>query len=85
MNIPLQPGQLSPAPGVGSRPVTPSDTTEFAPPIRSLRVTGAGDVCFVGADGQEDTWTCSAFDMIPVAMTKVKATGTTATGLKGIL
>lgn len=72
------------APGVGSLAVTPNDTTTYSPPLRSLRCTGAGDVCFVGLDGVEDTWTVAAFDLIPVMMTKVKATGTTATGLKGV-
>lgn len=74
------------APGVGSVAITPSDATVIA--IRSLYVTTAGDVSFVGADGETDTWTVPDNFIIPVMMTKVRATGTTggagATGLKGI-
>lgn len=78
--------RLSPeSPGIGSVAITPSNSTILDPPIRSLRVTVAGDVCFVGVDGVEDTWTCTDFDLIPIAMKQVKATGTDATGLKGIL
>jgi len=70
-------------PGIGSKTVTPSDTAEvytgdFA---RQLVVFAAGAVCFVGADGVEDTWTFTE-DMaypqrVEVAVSKVKATGTT--------
>lgn len=70
--------------GRGSFPVTGNDATDLASFIRSLYVTGAGDVKFTGLDGVTDTWTCPANFVIPVAMTRVWATGTTATGLKGI-
>jgi hypothetical protein len=77
------------SPGQGSRAVTPSDTADLDPPAMSLYVTTAGDVCFVGADGQEDTWAVPANFIIPVAVKQVKATGTTggagATGIKAIV
>jgi hypothetical protein len=72
------------APGVGSVPVTPSNSTTYDPPLRSLYVTVAGDVAFTGVDGNDDTWTVPANYLIPVAMKKVKAGGTTATGLHGV-
>ena len=73
------------APGNGSFLVTKSDTTTYTTDlILALYVTGAGTVCFVGADGVEDTWTVPDNFIIPVAMTMVKSTGTDATGLHGI-
>lgn len=71
-------------PGTGSFTLTKSDATVYSPPLRSLYVTGAGDVHFTGADGVEDTWTVSDNTTIPVMMTKVFDTGTTGTGLHGI-
>lgn len=71
-------------PGRSSVPVTKSDSTTYDPPLLSLRVDGAGDVKFDDASGNTDTWTCAAGEIIPVLMTKVYATGTTATGLHGI-
>jgi hypothetical protein len=74
------------SPGIGSFPITPSDSTTIA--ARSLYVTSAGDVCFVGVDGTTDTWTVPDNFIIPIAVTKVKASGTTggagATGIHGI-
>ena len=70
-------------PGLGSVTVTPSDADEIYPGdvARSLAVFSAGDVCFVGADGATDTWTFTSSmsfpQLIPVAVAKVKATGTT--------
>jgi hypothetical protein len=68
-------------PGVGSVDVTPGATV-YAPPLRSLYCTGAGDVTFAGLDGVSATWTVPANFVIPVMMTAV--TAATATGLKGI-
>lgn len=45
----------------------------------SLRVHTDGDVKFTGLDGSVDTWPCVAGDLIPIAVTKVWAVGTTAT------
>jgi len=70
-------------PGGGSKAITPADSL-LTTPILSLYVTVAGSVAFLGMDGQADTWTVPANFIIPVAMTQVSATGTTATGLHGI-
>lgn len=72
------------SPGVGSFTVTKSDTTVYTDLILALYVTTGGDVCFVGADGNTDTWTVPDNFVIPVAMSKVMSTGTDATGLHGI-
>lgn len=76
-------------PGLGSKTVTPSNTApiwegEYA---RSLHVLAAGDVHFLGADGVEDTWTVSAEMVpfvIPVAVSMVYSTGTSAATIKAI-
>ena len=65
--------------GVGSRAIEPSDTATLSPIPRRLRVTGAGTVRFRGIDGEIDTWTCTDFDAIPIAVDMVYADGTTAT------
>lgn len=79
----VQPGLDAPA--VGSFTVTPSDDTPLAKPIRSLRVGGEGDVAFRGVDGEDDLWEdVAAGTVIPVRMTHVLDTGTTATKLNGI-
>ncbi len=70
--------------GRGSFAVTPNNSVDLATPIRALRVDVAGTVTFTGLDGVDDVWTCVAGDLIQVGMTRVKATGTTATGLHGI-
>lgn len=72
------------APGSGSASVTPSNSTDLAQVARSLYVTVAGDVTFTGLDGVDSVWTVPANFIIPVAMTRVKSTGTTATGLIAI-
>lgn len=70
-------------PGMGSKTVTPSDTAEIweGELARELHVLSAGAVVIVGADGATDTWTIGE-DMvpyvIPVAVSKVLSTGTTA-------
>ena len=70
-------------PGAGSVPITPADS-DLSAPIRSLYVTGAGDVTFTGVDGTSDTWTVPDNFLIPIAMIRVSATGTDATGLHGV-
>lgn len=80
----------SDSPGLGSILVSPSDTVDLvdangAPKIaRSLYVEAAGAVCFIGADDQVDTWNVPANFYINVAVSRVKATGTTATGIHAI-
>jgi len=75
---------LASMPGIGSAAVTPSDSVNFTRIARSLYVTGAGDVSFVGADGVVATWTVPANFLIPVMATRVNSTLTTATGIKAI-
>jgi hypothetical protein len=75
----------STSPGLVSKTVTPSDTADIWTDevARQLVVFSAGDVCFVGIDGETDTWTFTE-DMsypqtIDVFVKRVKDTGTDVT------
>lgn len=77
------------APSAGSHlvSVTPSDSTVFDPPLTGLYVAGAGDLALLGAnDTVAVTLTAIAaktFVNNLVAVSKVMATNTTATGIVG--
>jgi len=63
--------------------VTPSDGTDLpGGATRSLLVSVEGDVAVVYPNGQEDTIFLVAGLFHPVSVARVKATGTTATGIK---
>lgn len=68
-------------PGDGSAAVTPNDSTDFARLGRSLYVTTSGAVKFTSLDGTVDTWTVPDNFYLNVQVTRVWATGTTATGI----
>lgn len=62
--------------------ITPDDATDLATPARAIRVGGSGDVVVVTTGGDEVTITgTAAGEILPVRVARVKATGTTATGL----
>lgn len=67
------------APAAGAISVTPSDTTVLAN-VRSLKI-GTGGTIVVTIGGSDFTFTVSDGETLPVKATKVKATGTTATGI----
>ena len=81
----------NPNSGSGSATVAPSDSANLVNPATNqaelalaLYVEVAGAVAFVGADGQTDTWNVPNNFYINVPVKKVKATGTTATGIHAI-
>ena len=73
----------------GSITVTPHDTNELSEVIRALVVFSAGSVKFTCLDGTVDTWTLPEVGLpyiLPIAIRKVWATGTTPDMvLKGLL
>ena len=79
-----------PTTGTGSKLVTPSDTVDLQHAdgttqlAVALYVTGAGDVCFIGPDGQTDTWTVPANFYLTLPVKRVKATGTTCTNITSV-
>lgn len=66
----------------GGLNITPADS-DLAKPIRSLHVGGAGTVHVTFLDGSEATYTKGADSSISAFITRVWATGTTATLLVG--
>ncbi len=64
--------------------VTPSDSTELAP-CRALYVGGAGNVAVVMKGGASVTFTgATAGSILPIRVTKVMSTNTTATAIVAI-
>lgn len=65
--------------------VTPSDATVLAPTWGGLFVGGAGAVAVTTLDGEVVTFTgVLAGSVLPMVCTKVMATGTTATNIRGM-
>jgi hypothetical protein len=61
-------------------PITPSDATTFD--YQGFKVKGnAGDVRVITKDGTTRTIPMASGEVEPVAITKILATGTTATGI----
>ncbi len=86
-NLEFQGRRDTASPGLGSFTVTPSDSVNFTEPCRQLVVFGSGTITFIGLDGVADTWTLAATSypvIIPVAATRVNATGTTIAVIKGV-
>lgn len=70
-------------PAVSGSAVTPSDSTELNPPTRALWIGGAGNLAVLLAD---DTVAITlvgvaAGTLLPISVTKVLSTGTTATDI----
>jgi len=62
--------------------VTPSDGTVYTPPLDALYVGGAGNLTLTGVDGASYTLNGAlAGTVYNVQVTKVMATGTTATNI----
>ncbi|HBY59942.1 MAG TPA: hypothetical protein DEH78_08965 [Solibacterales bacterium] len=68
--------------------VTPSDSTTFSPVPRALYVGGTGDLTVIGAG--DDTGTPVTFStvpagtLLPIAVSKVMATGTSASNIVAV-
>lgn len=76
-----QSGLTSPASRAAA--VTPNDTTDLATVARALWVGGMGDVSVITAGGDTVTFAGVA-GLLPVRVTRVRATGTTATGIVAV-
>lgn len=64
--------------------VTPSDATTYDPPLRGCIIETAGDIALETSKGDSSvTITVLAGQIIPALITKVLATGTTATAVCG--
>ena len=72
-------------PYVGGFVITKSNTTVFAQPTRALYVGGVGDVAVTYLDGTTDTLKAvPAGTVLPVRVSQVLSTGTSATNISGL-
>lgn len=66
--------------------ITPHDTNPLAASIRAIRCTGAGNVTFKSPDGVYTSVAAfAAGETRPISAGWVLATGTTATGIEGMV
>lgn len=78
---------LTPAlhsPAVGIEEITPDDLTDLANVTRALNVATAGTVRVIAADGTTGDVFMAAGIAFPIRASRVLATGTTATGIRGL-
>lgn len=67
------------------RPVVPNDASDLADVAIALYVETGGTVSLVSVDGQTRSVKLADFAMLPVGVTRVRATGTTATGIHALV
>ena len=72
-------------PGTDYLPVTPHDTNELSEVLISLYVEIGGSVTFVSVRGVERTVNLPDNGWLICGVRAVRATGTTATGLHGVV
>lgn len=73
------------APVAHATAITPHDDNDLTIVTRGLYVGGAGDVAVILHGGEAVTFTSLAAGVIhPLRVTRVKATGTTATAILGV-
>lgn len=62
-------------------PVTPSDTTDLAVTGVAFYASAGGNVALVTASGKTRTVPVTAYMIVPLGVSRILATGTTASGL----
>ena len=74
------------SPIFGGFDITPDDATDLVSLTRAIILEGAGDVAVILKNGDAITLPALAAGVIyPVRVARVLSTGTTATGLKGLI
>lgn len=66
-------------------PIAPDDDNDLAVATRAIRADTGGDVVLITMAGNERTCKFADGETRTVRATRVKATGTTATGLEGMV
>jgi hypothetical protein len=70
------------APASNATPVTPSDSVDLPTSARSLYVGGGGNVTVIDVSGNQSTFmNVQPGSIIPLRVSKVLVTGTTATSI----
>ncbi len=72
-------------PAVDALPITPSDSTDLMHVAIGLYVETGGTVSVITLSGQIRTIAVADFSILPLAVCRVRATGTTATGLHALV
>lgn len=65
--------------------ISPNNDVDLAKVTRAIRANTAGDVVVVTVAGSTVTLKFAAAETRPIRVVRVKATGTTATGLEGMV
>ena len=65
------------------RTIAPSDTANIEPRPFGVWIDNAGDLVAVDEDGNEATFKVPAGTLLPISPVRIKATGTSASGIKG--
>ena len=67
-------------------PITASDSQDLPETVRAIYIGGSGTVVLVTRDGTTATFVgLAAGTVLPVSAARVRATGTTATSLVGLV
>lgn len=72
-------------PAYDIEPISVSDTADLPTPAAALYIETGGIVTFVSAKGFERSVTVSSNSILPVGSLRVKATGTTASGIHALV
>lgn len=72
-------------PATDALPVTPDDTTDLPMVSIALYVETGGTVVVDSVAGETRTITLADFSILPVGITRVRATGTTAGGIHALV
>lgn len=83
-NIVLEPGGIGPltGPAIDGEAVTPSDSVDLAYVSRALYIGGDGNLSVITKGGTTLTFTgVKAGTILPLRVSRVRATGTTATAI----
>ncbi|MGH1352201.1 MAG: spike base protein, RCAP_Rcc01079 family [Methyloligellaceae bacterium] len=74
------------SPASGAFAITPDNSNSLSEITRAIYIGGAGDLAVTMQAGQEVTFSSlPAGTVLPVRVERVKATGTTATALLGLI
>lgn len=79
-NFQSRPSELD-SPASNAAAVTPSDGADLTFQTRSIYVGVAGTISVVMAGGQTVSFTAQAGALLPIMVDRVRATGTTASGI----
>lgn len=72
-------------PATDALPVTPSDGTDLAHVAIGLYVETGGTLSIITAAGETRSLTVTDFTILPLGVRRVRATGTTATGIHAMV